>query len=143
MGFYNVMAIGSSGMRAQRVRMEVLSSNLSNINTTRSADGRPYQRMVPVFRAQEVGSEFATVLQDERKLYEVMVDEVKTDDREPIQVYEPDHPDADENGYVYYPNISTAEEMVSIMSATRGYEANLTAVNAAKEMAKRAIELAR
>jgi len=143
MGLYNVMAIGSSGMKAQRLRMEVLSTNLSNINTTKGPKGGPYQRMVPIFKAVEVGSDFAQVLGQERKLFEVMIDRVQEDGRDPIQVYEPNHPEANENGYVFYPNISMSEEMVGIMSAARSYEASLTAVNAAKEMAKKALEIAR
>ena len=143
MGLYNVMAIGSTGLAAQRTRMEVLASNLSNVNTTHGPDGKPYQRLVPLFKAVENGSDFASELEGQRKLYEVEVEGVKKDGRDPIQVYEPEHPDADENGYVSYPNINMVEEMVGVMSAARSYEANLTVVNAAKEMAKKAIDLSR
>lgn len=143
MGLYNVMAIGSSGLSAQRLRMEVLSSNLSNVNATNGPDGKTFQRMVPLFEAVENGSEFASVDESQRKLYAVKVSDVKKDKRDPIEIYDPGHPDADENGYVSYPNINVVEEMVGIMSAARSYEANLTVINAAKEMAKKALELAR
>ena len=142
MGLYRVMAIGSTELAAQRLRMEALSSNLSNVNTTAGPDGRVYQRRMPVFRAEQVGNDFASTLDAQRKLYEVRVDRITTDKRDPIMAYDPGHPDANAEGYVAYPNINTMEEMVGLMSAARNYEANLTAVNAAKEMAKRAIELA-
>ncbi|MBZ0271682.1 flagellar basal body rod protein FlgC [bacterium] len=142
MGFYNIMAIGASGLSAQRLRMEVASSNLSNANTT-SKTGKTYRRLVPIFKAVGNGNDFASAIDEQRKLYEVMVDKVVEDKRDPIEVYEPDHPDANAEGYVRYPNINPSEEMVGLMSAARGYEANLTAINAAKEMAKKALELAR
>ncbi len=123
--------------------MEVASSNLSNVSTTRGPDGGAYRRKVAIFRSVEVGSDFAQVMDDQRKQYQVEVDKVIDDGREPVLVYEPDHPDADEDGYVSYPNINVMEEMVGVMSAARSYEANLSAVNAAKEMAKKAIELGR
>ena len=143
MGLMNVLKIGSSGLAAQRLRMEVLSSNLSNVNTTRGVNGRPYERMTPLFRAAPSGTEFASVLDQQRKLYEVRVDKVVKDGRDPIRVYEPGHPDADDEGYVRYPNINVMEEMVGLMSASRSYEANLSAIMAAKEAAKKALELAR
>ena len=143
MGLYNIMAIGSTGLAAQRVRMEVLSSNLSNVNSTRGPNGKPYQRLVPVFKSVENNPGFENVLEGQKRLYEVEVASIKKDKRDPIEVYEPDHPDADENGYVRYPNINVVEEMVGVMSASRSYEANLTVVTAAKEMAKKALELAR
>lgn len=143
MGLFKVMSIGASGLAAQRIRMEVLATNLSNISTTRGPGGGPYQRKVPIFRAVEVGSEFANAIDQQRKLYGVEVEKVIEDGRAPIQVYEPGHPDADAEGYVRYPNINLMEEMVGLMSAARSYEANLAAITAAKEMAKKAIELGR
>lgn len=143
MGFMNVMKIGSTGLAAQRLRMEVLASNLSNINTTRGVNGRPYERMVPLFRAEENGTDFASELDRQRKLFEVRVDKVVKDGREPLRVYEPNHPDADGEGYVLYPNINLMEEMVGMMSASRAYEANLQSISAAKELGKRALELGR
>lgn len=143
MGLMNVLKIGSSGLAAQRLRMEVLSSNLSNVNTTRGVNGRPYERMTPLFRAAPNGTEFASVLDQQRKLYEVRVDKVVKDGRDPVRVYEPGHPDADDEGYVAYPNINVMEEMVGLMSASRSYEASLSAITAAKEAAKKALELAR
>ncbi len=146
MGLFNVMAIGSSGLNAQRVRMDVYSANLANINTTRGADGGPYRRQVPIMRAVEVesiGSDFAKIVDRQRRLFEVEIQKVVDDGRAPTLVHEPDHPDADENGDVAYPNINMMEEMTGLMSAARSYEANLSAITAAKEMAKKALELGR
>ncbi len=146
MGLFNVMAIGSSGLNAQRIRMDVHSANLANMNTTRGVDGGPYRRRVPLLRAVEVenfGSDFAEIVDQQRKLFEVEVQKVVDDGRAPILVHEPDHPDADENGFVAYPDINMMEEMAGLMSAARSYEANVSAITAAKEMAKKALELGR
>ncbi len=146
MGFFNVMAIGSSGLNAQRVRMDVYSSNLANMNTTRGVDGGLYRRQVPILKAVEtkqVGSDFASIVDRQRKLFEVEIQKIVDDGRAPVLVHEPDHPDADENGDVAYPDINMMEEMTGLMSAARSYEANLSAITAAKEMAKKALELGR
>jgi flagellar basal-body rod protein FlgC len=141
MGLFSVMSLGASGLKAQRVRMEVISSNLANLQTTKTSKGGPYRRRVVQFESAPVTNDFASIMDQQRKLYEVRVKGVKEDNREPNWIYDPAHPDANEEGYVGMPNINMVEEMVNMMSASRSYEANLTSINAAKEMAKKALEL--
>ena len=141
MSLLRVMDIGASGLTAQRVRMEVISSNLANLHTTSTEDGGPFQRRVVQFEASPRDEKFENILDHQRKLYEVRVKSVEKDDRDPIWVYDPEHPDSDADGYVAMPNINMVEEMVNMMNATRSYEANLATINAAKGMAKKALEL--
>ena len=143
MSLFTVMSIGASGLRAQRVRMEVTSSNLANLQTTNTTEGGPYQRRVVLFEAKPVKNDFASSLNKFQRNYEVNVKKVTTDDRDPIWIYDPEHPDADEDGYVAMPNINLVEEMINMMSASRSYEANLTVINAAKQMARKALDLGR
>jgi flagellar basal-body rod protein FlgC len=143
MGLFSIMQIGASGLSAQRVRMEVTSSNLANLQTTRTAKGGPYQRHRVLFEATPLTNDFGSALDQQKKLYEVRVKGVEEDGREPVWVFDPDHPDANEEGYVGMPNINMVEEMVNMMSASRSYEANLTSINSAKQMAKKALELGR
>lgn len=143
MGLFTVMDIGSAGLNAQRMQMEVVSSNLANIQTTRTAKGGPYKRHIAQFEAVPVKDDFSSVLDQQRKLYEVRVKDVTTDGRDPIWMYDPDHPDANEEGYVGMPNINVVEEMVNMMTASRAYEANTTSINAAKQMAQKALALAK
>jgi flagellar basal-body rod protein FlgC len=136
------MSIAASGLHAQRVRMEVLSSNLANISTTRGPDGGPYRRQAAVFRAVPVEEDnFQSVLDERRRLYGVEVEKVEPDNREPLMVYDPDHPDADSQGFVAMPNINLVEEMTDLMNAARSYEANLAALQTAKNMVQLALSL--
>jgi len=140
MSLIRAMSINASGLKAQRMRMEISSSNLANINSTRTADGMPFRRMVPVFKATSVDNEpFADVLQNELKGVEVM--QVRPDLRDPVLIYDPGHPDADTDGYVAMPNINLMEEMITLIGASRSYEAGLMAIDAAKGMAMKALEL--
>jgi flagellar basal-body rod protein FlgC len=141
MGMFSVMALGASGLKAQRVRMEVISSNLANLQTTKTIKGGPYRRRLVQFESAPMKNDFAAQLDQQRKLYEVRVKGIKEDNREPNWIFDPSHPDANEEGYVGMPNINMVEEMVNMMSASRSYEANLTSINAAKQMAKKALEL--
>jgi len=141
MGFLNMLQIGSSGLRAQRLRMEIISSNLANANTTKTENGEPYKRLVPVFRAVEQQANFSDVLDDQKKLYEVMVEKVQPDGRDPIWIYDPSNPDADADGYVAKPDINVVEEMVNLMSASRSFEADVNTIQAAKKMAEKALEI--
>ncbi|HHV35313.1 MAG TPA: flagellar basal body rod protein FlgC [Syntrophomonadaceae bacterium] len=147
MGLFTGIEISSSGLTAQRLRLDVTASNIANAETTRSGKiddaGRPvpYRKKNVVF---ETGSPFETCLQ--RKLGSisgVRVRSIVADNAEPRLVYNPDHPDADEVGYVRMPNVNILEEMVDLISATRSYEANVTALNATKEMCLRALEIGR
>ncbi len=105
------MAIAASGLHAQRIRLQTISANMANINTTRGPGGQAFQRLVPLFRPEVLQGGFDVELDDQRKLYGVRVERVATADREPLWVYNPDHPDADESGYVGMPNINVVEEM--------------------------------
>jgi len=145
MDFLDSLAISSSGLTVQRHRMNVISSNLANINTTRTPQGGPYLRKDLVFAACPVGQEFQDVLQAHlsQNLCGVRVAGIITDPRPPLLHYDPHHPDADEQGYVAMPNVNLMEEMVNMISATRSYEANVTAINATKNMALKALEIGR
>ncbi|NLH51166.1 MAG: flagellar basal body rod protein FlgC [Myxococcales bacterium] len=137
----NVTAIAASGLQAQRIRMQVISANLANIQTTHGPNGKPYQRQVPILTAVPVGNEFEVELDQQRKLYAVRVEQVKGADREPLWVYDPGHPDADEQGYVSMPNINLVEEMTDMLNAARSYEANLASLQTARNLDKQALDL--
>lgn len=145
MNFFDSMQTSASGLTAQRLRMNLVSSNLANTNTTRTEQGGPYQRQEPVFSATPVQSDFGQMLRSELdgSPKEVSVVEVINDSRKPLLKYDPMHPDADSNGYVSMPNINVMEEMVNMMSASRSYEANVTAISTAKSMVLKALEIGR
>ena len=139
------MNISASGLSAQRKIMETISSNLANIETTRTPDGGPYRRKDVVITAMPLEDEFGAVLKNGmgENLSQAMVTDIIEDQNEPKLVYNPTHPDANEAGYVAMPNIDLMSEMVNLVTSTRSFEANITAINAAKSMALRAIELGR
>ena len=145
MDFLTALDISSSALSAQRLRMDVISSNLANINTTRTPEGGPYQRREVVFAAQPVTDNFGEVLHSEmeKKLRKVETVDVIVDRRPPKMIYDPQHPDANASGYVGMPDINVMEEMVNILSATRSYEANVAVINATKSMAAKALEIGR
>ena len=129
-GFFSSLKISASGLIAQRARIEAASSNLANAETTRGPDGKPYRRIDPVFEAVELGEGAG-----------VRVAEVHRDGRPFRKVFNPDHPDADESGFVELPNVNPIHEIVNLMSARRSYEANATAFDTLKSMAARALEI--
>ena len=133
MDLFTAMDISASGMRAQRTRMNVISSNIANAQTTRTAEGGPYQRKDVVFRENTF----------EQELSSVDVEEIVSDPRQGNRIFDPDNPDADENGYVTMPNVNIMEEMVNMIGATRAFEANTTAVKAQKDMALKALAIGR
>ena len=143
MDFFDAIHASASGLSAQRLRMNLISGNLANVNTTRTREGGPYRRKEAIFAARPLEESFKKILADRQKkqLSIVMVDRVIEDSNPPVMKYDPQHPDADEKGYVAMPNINVMEEMVNMISATRGYEANVTALKAAKDMASRALEI--
>ena len=143
MDFFDALHTSSSGLSAQRLRMNLISGNLANISTTRTKEGGPYRRKEPVFAAQSPQTSFRNILasQNGDHLPQVKVVRIIEDQSPPLMKYDPNHPDADDNGYVALPNINLMEEMVNLISATRSYEANITAVKAAKEMALKALEI--
>lgn len=140
MSFFDSLNSSASGLTAQRLRMDVISNNLANANSTRSADGTAYRRQMVVFESRE---ELKTGLDGKRvktplgvKVQQVMEDE------SPFRlVYDPGHPDANPEGYVAFPNVNVVQEMTDMISATRSYEANVTVINAVKGMAAKALEI--
>ena len=145
MDFFNSIQTSSSGLSAQRLRMNLIAGNLANVNTTRTRLGGPYRRKEAIFAAQTMNSTFNRILTDRQKnqFSGVTVDRIYEDSTSPLMKYEPQHPHADDNGYVAMPNINPMEEMVNMISATRGYEANITALKAAKDMSLKALEIGR
>lgn len=144
MDFMTGMRISSSGMAANRLRMNTISSNIANVNTTRTPEGGPYRRKDVVFQALPEAKSFGEILKGhDRKIQRVQVTDVHVDQGAPQMKYEPNHPDADEKGMVAYPNINLMEEMANMIQATRAYEANISAMGATKDMALSALEIGR
>ncbi len=144
MSLFSVLSIGASGMAAQRTRAEMLVQNLANAETTRTPEGGPYRRQDVVFEAAPVVSPFASMLEEETGTAQgVAVSQVVTDQRDPERRYLPGHPDADRDGYVAFPRINPAEDMVDLMGAARSYEANVAAISAVKDMIQRSLDLFR
>jgi flagellar basal-body rod protein FlgC len=145
MSFFKSMDISSSGLAAQRLRMNVLSANLANAQSTRGDEGGPYRRRDVVFQAIPTGEKFEDFLNGTQgtELRKVQVSEIHKDNKEPRRVYDPGHPDADGQGYVSLPNVQVMTEMVNMIAATRAYEANATAIDDAKQMAVKALEIGR
>ncbi len=146
MGFFNSINISASGLTAERLRMDVMSKNIANVNTTKTASGTPYRRQVVVFQEAEGKPSFSQYLSEASK--GTMGGGVKAaaiqEDKSPFKmVYEPGHPDADEEGYVRLPNVDIMTEMVNMITASRAYEANVTALNSTKSMAMKALEIGR
>ncbi len=134
---FNIMNISATGLSAQRFRIETISTNLANSETTRTENGGPYRRKVPVF--QEVLRE----IQGQKVNGGVQVKKIYEDPSEFRTVYDPTHPDADENGYVRLPNVNVIREMVDMINAQRAYEANATAINTTKAMITSALQIGR
>lgn len=146
MSLFKSMDISASGLAAQRVRMNILSSNLANAQTTRGGpDGGAYRRKDVVFSATPTGNDFESMLDPNfgTKLSKVKVNSIHVDERAPRRVFDPTHPDAKKDGYVDMPNIEVMTEMVNMIAATRAYEANTNAINNAKQMAVKALEIGR
>ena len=143
MDFFDALRVSSSGLAAQRVRMNLAANNLANINTTKTPEGGPYRRKDVVFAGQPLEKSFGETLRAGMTgtLSEVRVAGIVDDPRPPHSKHDPQHPDADEKGYVKMPNINLMEEMVNMISATRSYEANVTAIKATKDMALKALEI--
>ncbi len=159
--FLNSFDISGYGLSAQRVRVNTISSNIANAQTTRTEEGGPYRRKEVVFKAINFNEQFNKALQNSTEsakfedplsqggfgakvnpaIMSVVVDKVSRDDSAPKMKFEPNHPDADANGYVAYPNINPVIEMADLVEATRSYQANVAAFQSAKDMANSAISL--
>lgn len=144
MGMFGAIDAAASGLTAERLRMDVISNNIANANTTRSTEGGPYRRQTVVFEPRSAQLSFANLFAKTLQTGEgVRVVGIAKDNSPLRQVYEPNHPDANADGYVAMPNINIVTEMVDMITASRAYEANVTAVNAAKSMAMKALEIGR
>ncbi len=145
MDFFTSMKISSSGLSVQRKRMEAISNNLANAETTRTAEGGPYKRQDVVVTALPVQDDFNAMLQTElgESLMQTLVTKIIRDQSEPRAVFNPSHPDANEQGVVAMPNVDMVTEMVNMITTSRSFEANVTAIEASKSMAQRAIDLGR
>ncbi len=162
MSMFTAFDISATGLTAERYRMDIISENVANANTTRTADGTPYRRKVVTFETQETDNSksFSHVLdhvvgeghtsksrsltvREDQIGYGVKIPKVSEDyETEMNMVYDPSHPDADENGYVTYPNVNTITEMTNLIDASRAYEANATAFSASKSIAMKGLSLA-
>lgn len=146
MGYFSSLDVSASGMSAQRMRMDLISQNIANANTTRTEDGTPYRRQALVLGTNTTNP-FSNYLsgasRDALGDGKVKIQGVVEDQSDFRKVYEPDNPEADEEGYVYYPNVDIVTEMVDMISASRSYEANVTASTASKNMAMQALNIGR
>lgn len=143
MSLLTALSVSASGLDAQRTRAELLVENLANAETTRTPEGGPYRRKDAVFSSSPQSSPFSAEFQREMGSYSngVEVSDIYQDSREPEKRFLPGHPDADANGYVAFPRINPAEDMVDLMAATRGYHANVSAMSAVKDMIQKSIDL--
>jgi flagellar basal-body rod protein FlgC len=140
------MEIAASGMTAQRMRLNVISTNLANANTTRTEEGLPYRRKTVIFETTALARTFEaelTSFMKEEEVYGVTVTGVVPVAGPFKKVFDPSHPDADGEGYVYLPNVNLVQEMVQMLNAHRGYEANASVVKTAKDMGLKALEISR
>jgi flagellar basal-body rod protein FlgC len=140
---FSALSVSASGMNAQRVRAELLVENIANAETTRTPAGGPYRRKDVVFQSEPVASPFAGVLAEagDSESQGVTVSDIIVDQRAPERRYMPGHPDAGPDGYVSLPRLNPAEEMVDLLGASRGYEANVASMTSVKEMIQRSIDL--
>jgi len=138
-----MMEVTGRSLSVQRTRMEVVSSNLANAQTTRTPEGGPYKRRDVVVTAERPRDDFGLLLEDEmdQSVHTVRVVEIQPDETEPRLVYDPDHPDSNEEGYVAYPNVDSMEEMVNLITVMRTYEANLSTLTAVRDMTQSALRI--
>ena len=145
MSLFSALSVSASGMAAQRTRAALLVENIANSETTRTPEGGPYRRKDVVFKSDSVDSPFSSVFQAQLdgSPTGVSVADIVTDTSEPERRYMPGHPDADKDGYVAFPKMNPAEDMVNLMDSSRSYEANVAAMGAVKDMIQRSIDLLR
>jgi flagellar basal-body rod protein FlgC len=145
MSLFSAISVSASGMDAQRTRAELLTQNLANAETTRTEEGGPYRRKDAVFSSGAVnspfGSSFQSLLDGNGGATGVEVSDIVTDTRDPERRYIPGHPDADKDGYVGFPRVNPAEDMVDLIDASRSFQANVSAISAVKDMIQRSIDL--
>jgi flagellar basal-body rod protein FlgC len=143
MSLFSALSVSASGMAAERTRAELLVQNLANAETTRTAEGGPYRRKDVIFSSAPQSSAFSAVFQNELNPQATGVEasDVVEDTRDPEMRYMPGHPDADKNGYVAFPNVNPAEDMVDLLGASRGFAGNVAAMSAVKDMILRSIDM--
>lgn len=141
MSFFTSLKLIASGLAAERLRVDLATANIANANSTRSPDGGPYRRVDPVLRARPLEGSFADRLG--RSFRGASIEGIVQDSRPPREVFNPSHPDADEQGIVRLPNVQILEEMVNLMNARRSYDANIAALRISREMALRALQIGR
>ncbi len=147
MSMFKAIDVSATGLTAERLRMDVISKNIANANTTRTSSGTPYRRQVPIFKEASTNLTFQQHLDAAKNGLTggngVEVTAVKEDKSPFKKVFDPGHPDADKDGYVQMPNVDIVGEMINMISSTRAYEANVTCINSAKSMAMKALEIGR
>lgn len=143
MDITNTFKIGASALKAHSLRLNTISSNLANVETTSTPEGGPYKKQSTYFQTKSLSFQEQLNNQISGSVKGVEVSKIVEDNTPPRKVYDPSHPDASEDGYVEMPNISVLEEMVDMMSATRSYQANVTSIKMAKRMALKALEIGR
>jgi flagellar basal-body rod protein FlgC len=142
MSLFSALSVGASGMAAERARAELLVENMANAETTRTPEGGPYRRKDVVFESGSVESPFSSIFSTQLESPTgVAISAIVTDTSEPERRYMPGHPDADKDGYVAFPKMNPAEDMVDLMDSARSYEANVAAMGAVKDMIQRSIDL--
>ena len=146
MDFLNSLNISGSGLTAQKLRMDIISENIANADVTKTESGKPYTRKMVVLKSMEGKDDFKTFLDKASgsasvSAKGVQVDQIIEDSAPYVPVYDPTNPSADAKGYVMMPNVNTTQEMIDMLGASRAYEANVTAFNAAKSMALKALEI--
>lgn len=145
MGLFQSFDICASGMSSQRLRMDTIAQNIANVNTTRTAEGKPYRRKIVTFEERQLNpASFSDTLKyvQSFKGNGVRVSAIREDTTtDPVREYDPSNPDADADGYVTYPNVNTVTEMTNLIDSSRAYEANVTAFNAVKSMAQTGINV--
>jgi len=145
MGLFNSINVSATGLTAERLRMDIISENIANAETTRTASGGPYRRKIPIYKELQT-NDFESVFSNALNSNSgegVEVVGVKDDMAPFIKKYDPNHPDANEEGYVLLPNVNIVTEMINMVSASKAYEANVTAVNSTKSMMMKALEIGR
>jgi flagellar basal-body rod protein FlgC len=146
MSLLSALSVSASGMSAQRQRTELLVENLANSDTTRTQEGGPYRRKDAVFVADPEAAQFSSLFENEMNTtgsVGVRIAKVVIDQRDPEKRYLPGHPDADKDGYVSYPRMNPAEDMVDLLGASRSYQANVSAISAVKDMIQKSLDLFR
>ena len=143
MSLFSSLAVSASGMAAQKARAEVLVENLANAETTRTPEGGPYRRKDVIFSSDPNVGSFGTALESAigTGVSGVKVSGITVDQRDPEKRYMPGHPDADSDGYVAFPRVNPAEDKVDLMGASRGYQANVSAISAVKDMIQRSLDI--